>query len=57
MQALYILVCCQVIVAALFAGWELKADGGGNWKWGVFWLLVSIVSMVLVLTSYDTFVA
>lgn len=50
----YLLICAQTIGCGLFAGWEFAQPGG--WKWGIFWLLLSVVSMVIVVADYNVFV-
>lgn len=54
MVTLYLMLLVMVPVTAALAGWDFKAL---RWQWGVFWLTMSVVMQVLVVTSYDTFVA
>ena len=53
MAWLYGLLVVAVIWQAAIAGWDFHE---GNIGWGLFWLGLSLVSMSLVMTTYDTFV-
>lgn len=55
MPALYPMICVVCLMAAGMAGWEFKPPDHNN-RWGVFWLVLSIVCMVLIVTTYDVFV-
>ena len=54
MAWLYGMLLISVIWEAVVAGFDFHA---GNWGWGLFWLGLSMVSMALVVSTYDTFVA
>lgn len=56
MAGLYIMVCVVCLMSAGMAGWDLKPPGHNN-AWGIFWLLMAIVCMVLIVTTRNTFVA
>lgn len=54
MAVLWLILCVAVIFEAMVAGWDFKYPG--NLRWGIFWLSLSIVSFVLVITTRDVFV-
>lgn len=56
MGVLYLMICVVCLMAAGMAGWDLKPPNHNN-RWGVFWLLMAIVCMVLIVTSHNVFIA